>query len=255
MRIKVLGCSGAEFAGHRPPGFLLDGKISFDAGSLTNVLSAKAQLKIRTIFITHAHLDHIRSIPFLADNIMIRGGKQRITIMTIAPVIKTIKRDLFNSSMWPDFTGIPNALDPVLKLVAVKEGRTVALDDYRVTPYRVNHSVPATGYLIEDASDKRVFYTGDTGPTTETWKKVGERLIHCLIIEVSFPNKMSDMAAEMGHLTSRLLRAELAKLSRMPERVYVTHPKPQFLKVIKKELQGLRMKNLFLLRDGDTIRV
>ena len=77
MKLKVIGCSGAEFPGHNSPGFLLDEEILFDAGSLTNVLNEREQYKIRNIFITHAHLDHIRSIPFLADNIIVGKKKKQ----------------------------------------------------------------------------------------------------------------------------------------------------------------------------------
>ncbi|MBF0560189.1 MAG: 3',5'-cyclic-nucleotide phosphodiesterase, partial [Nitrospirae bacterium] len=41
MKINVLGCSGAEFPGHNPAGFLLDGKTLFDAGTLTHVLNGR----------------------------------------------------------------------------------------------------------------------------------------------------------------------------------------------------------------------
>jgi hypothetical protein len=46
MRIRVFGSSGAELPGHRPPSFLLNGKILFDIGSLTNILPAKDLLKL-----------------------------------------------------------------------------------------------------------------------------------------------------------------------------------------------------------------
>lgn len=156
--------------------------------------------------------------------------------MAISPAIKTIKRDLLNSSLWPDFTAIPDPSNAVVTLVKVKAGTAIAIDDYRITPYKVNHSVPAVGYLVEDSAGKRFFYTGDTGPTYETWKQIGKRLIHCLIIEVSLPNKMTEMALATGHLTSQLLKKELPKLGQIPERIYITHPKPQFLKTIKREI-------------------
>jgi len=58
MRIKVLGCSGAGSPGRNSTAFLLGDRILFDAGSLTQALSRKEQLKIEFIFVTHTHLDH-----------------------------------------------------------------------------------------------------------------------------------------------------------------------------------------------------
>lgn len=255
MKIKVLGCSGAEFPGHNPPGFLLDNEILFDAGSLTNVLDENAQAKIKYIFITHAHLDHIRGISFLADNIIVARRRQRVNIISIPHVIKTIKKNLLNDSLWPDFTMIPNYENAVLRYGELKSGMPIRINDYKITAYSVTHSVPSVGYLVEDANNRRFFYTGDTGPTDSTWKKIGDKKIHCLIIEVSFPNKMREMAILTGHLTPQLLKEELLKMRHMPERILITHLKPQHFKAIKSELERLKIKNLKLLKDGKTINV
>ncbi|MFZ5998386.1 MAG: 3',5'-cyclic-nucleotide phosphodiesterase [Nitrospirota bacterium] len=255
MWIKVLGCSGAEFPRHNPPGFLLDGIILFDAGSLTNVLDSRAQSRIKHIFITHAHLDHIRDIPFLADNIIVEKRKQRVNILSIPPVLRTIKKHLLNDSLWPDFTIIPGYENAVLKYYELKEGQHIKVNSYSITPYRVHHSVPAAGYLVEDSSRRRFFYTGDTGPTDATWKKIGDKKLHCLIIEASFPDRLSKLARMTGHLTPRLLREELLKMEQMPENIYITHPKPQHLKTIKAELDRIRISNLRLLKEGETIRI
>lgn len=255
MKIKVLGCSGAALPGHHLPGFLVDGKILFDAGSLTNVLDVKAQLKIENIFITHAHLDHVIGIPFLADNIIIRNIRHKVNILGIRPVVRTIKKNLLNSSVWPDFTVIPRIQNGILNLIELKASQSVKINDYTITPYKVNHSVPAVGYLVEDKRKRRFFYTGDTGPFDGTWKKLGTDPLHCLIIEVSFPNRMGKIAIQTGHLTPQLLRKELLKVKQVPERIYITHLKLQYFKTIKKELQQLRINNLRLLRDGETIEV
>lgn len=255
MKIKVLGCSGAEFPGHNTPGFLLDDEILFDAGSLTNVLNGNRQWKIRNIFITHAHLDHIKGIPFLADNIIIRNKGHKVSIASVAPVIKAIKQNLLNGSLWPDFTILPDPKNGVVRFRRLQDGLPVNINGYSVTPFKVNHSVPAVGYLVEDTKRKRFFYTGDTGPTSITWNSIGNRLLHCLIIEVSFPNKMQKTAITTGHLTADLLREELSKMKRLPERICVTHTKPQYFKTIKAELENLKMKSLRLLRDGEIIRV
>ncbi|HMK49408.1 MAG TPA: 3',5'-cyclic-nucleotide phosphodiesterase [Thermodesulfovibrionales bacterium] len=255
MNIRVIGCSGGELPGHNAPGFLLDDEIVFDAGSITSALSLKAQLRIKHVFITHAHLDHVRSIPFLADNIVFEAKRKKIEIYSISPVITAIRNHLFKSSVWPDFTSIPGPDDAVLNLVKVRAEKPLMINGYSITPYRVSHPVPAVGYLVEDSSGSRFFYTGDTGPTPSTWKKIGNRDIHCIIIDVSFPNALKDTAVNTGHLTPGLLKEELSKMSHLPERICITHPKPQFFKTIKSELAGLRMKNIRVLKDGDIIRI
>lgn len=255
MKIKVLGCSGAEFPGHNPPGFLLDDEILFDAGSLTNVLDASSQHRIRNIFITHAHLDHIRGIPFLADNLLIENKGYKVNIISIPRVIKTIRENLLNGQVWPDFTIIPDPKNGVLQFVALREGRAIEINGYSIIPYKVNHSVPAVGYLVEDERGKRFFYTGDTGPTDATWRKIGERKLHGIIIEVSFPNRMKETALLTGHLTSQLLKQELLKLKHWPGMIYVTHTKPQYSKTIRTEIGNLGISNLRLLKDGQTLRI
>jgi ribonuclease BN (tRNA processing enzyme) len=85
--------------------------------------------------------------------------------------------------------------------------------------------------------------------------KLGGKQIHCLIIETSFPNRMEEIAIRTGHLTPRLLKKEILKMKRMPERIYITHQKPRYSKVIKMELKKFNLKNLKLLRDGQIVEV
>jgi cAMP phosphodiesterase len=157
--------------------------------------------------------------------------------------------------VWPDFTVIPHPEDAILNLVKLKTGKPIRIHDYTITPYAVNHTVAAVGYLVEDKNKKRFFYTGDIGPSGKTWEKIGDRQIHCLIIDVSFPNSMRDIAIRTGHLTPHLLKEELSKIRQVPEHVYITHPKPQHFRTIKTELDRLKIKKVSLLRDGDTIRI
>jgi len=255
MEVKVLGRSGAELPGHRPPSYLLNDKILFDTGSLTNVLDIRGQWKIGHIFITHPHLDHIMGIPFLADNLIFRKTKHRVNILSIPPVIKTIRKSLLDGSIWPDFTVIPNRHAAILNLIELRAGRTIRIRGCSITPYPVNHSVPAAGYLVEDKKGRRFLYTGDTGPTEAIWKKLGEKQLHCLIIETSFPNRMEEIAIRTGHLTPRLLGKELQKIKNLPEKIFVTYLKPPYFNTIRKELQKLKIKNLKLLRHGEIISV
>ncbi len=255
MKIKVLGCSGAESPRHRPPSFLLDNRILFDTGSLTNTLQIEEQVKIKHIFITHSHLDHVLGIPFLADNLIFRMKGHRVNVLSLPPVIRAIQKSLLDGSIWPDFTTIPSTHAAILKLIELRPGHSIKVDDYTVTAYPVNHSVPATGYLVEDTEKRRFFYTGDTGPSDSTWKSIGKKEIHCLIIDVSFPNRMEKVAIETGHLTPSLLRKELLKIRPHPEKIFVIHLKPPYFKTIKTELQRLGIKNCRLLKDGEVITI
>jgi len=255
MKIRVIGCSGAEFPGHNAPSFLLNDEIIFDAGSFTGVLDEKAQMRIKHIFITHAHLDHIMSIPFLADNIIVAEKQNKVSLYSIPSVLKMIKEHLFNSALWPDFTIIPKPDNAILNLVKLSAGKSIHVNSYTITPYEVNHSVPAVGYLVQDNGGKRFFYTGDTGPSAGTWEKLGNRKIDCLIIDVSFPNSLSGMAMRSGHLTPELLIKEMARMPQKPEKICITHLKPQYFKIIKDELNKLGLRNLRILKEGDTIRV
>jgi len=85
-------------------------------------------------------------------------------------VIWTIKENLLNSSVWPDFSVLHGPDNAVINLVKIMDGESVKIKDYFIAPFKVNHSVPAVEYLVED-SKKRLFYTGDTGPTGSTWEK------------------------------------------------------------------------------------
>lgn len=255
MRIKVLGCSGAEYPGSNSPAFLLDDEVLFDAGTITSVLREKQQMRIRKIFVTHAHHDHIRGIPSLADTFVTARERRRVTIYSISSVVTTIRKNLFNGVVWPDFTVIPHPDDAILRLVKVKEGIPVRNGEYTVTPYRVSHTVPSVGFLVEDARARRFFYTGDTGPTPGTWEKIGKRKIHCLIIDVSFPDALEELAIRTRHLTPRLLQLELSKMVLPPDRVFVTHTKPRYRKAIEGEVRKLKVDGMRLLRDGETIRV
>jgi ribonuclease BN (tRNA processing enzyme) len=255
MKIRVLGSSGAELPGYRPPSFLLDGKILFDAGSLTNILPAKDLLKIEHIFITHSHLDHIMGIPFLADHVMFSEKRHKVNIIGIPAVIWAIRKNLLDGSIWPDFTVIPDTHEAILELKELEPGQSMTLGLYTITPYKVNHPVPASGYLVEDERERRFFYTGDTGPSNATWEQIGEKQINCLIIDVSFPNHMEQIAIKTGHLTPQLLKEELLKMKLNPEKTYVIHIKPQYLKRVKKELKELGIESLALLEEGDVIRL
>jgi ribonuclease BN (tRNA processing enzyme) len=253
MKLKVIGSSGGESPGHNLPAFLIDKHILLDAGTIGAFLKESSQWKIRHILITHAHLDHIKGIPFLADNLVTKNREHSVTIISMQSVLTALKKNLLNNRIWPDFTIISAASRPVLLLKAIAPEKPLKICRYTITAYKVNHSVPAVGYIIEDPKGKRLLYTGDTGPTDALWK--ASQHIDCAIIEVSFPNKMKHMAMKTGHLTPELLLREVKKMEFRPKKIFITHPKPLYLKEIKHEIKGLPLKNVTFLKDGRTYTI
>jgi ribonuclease BN (tRNA processing enzyme) len=246
MKLRVLGCSGAEFPDRHPSAFLLDDSLLLDAGTIGAVLAEEEQLRIRDILVTHPHLDHICGIPLLADNIVIKELAYRVNLVGTAENIAAIRAHLLNGVIWPDFTTIPCAENPVISCTGIIPEKEYFLGDFSITAYKVNHTVPAVGYRITKGA-VTILYTGDTGPTERIWEMAGD--ITALLVEVSFPDDMEEKALLSGHLTPHLLSKELAKLDKLPTRILVTHLKPQYYDRIKAELKA-GIAGIELLHDG-----
>lgn len=254
MKIKVLGCSAAELPDANLSSFLVDNKLLLDAGTIGEVLDEQAQWKIKNVLITHSHLDHIKDLPFLADNISINNRLQGVNVISIPPVNSALKQNIFNGIIWPDFTKIPSAGKPIIKLRNISTNKAFTVNGYRIIAYNVNHPVPTIGYLIEDKKGKRLLYFGDTGPSDIIWQALKQK-VHGLIIEVSLPNRFRNMAMESGHLTPNLFAAELKKIKYMPDKIFITHCKPRYRDRIKKELKKLKINNIRILKDGALLEI
>lgn len=238
MRLRVLGCSGGIGGRHlRTTSFLVDNDILLDAGSGVGDLSLAELTRIDHVFVTHSHLDHVTSIPFLVDTV---GGMRAkpITVHATAPTIEILRNHLFNWSIWPDFTEIPTSEAPFMRYEEVELGRTVTVDERAFTPIPAVHTVPAIGYHLDSGAGSLVF-TGDTGPNDELWKVVNRiSNLKVLIIETAFSNKERQLAEVSKHLCPSMLADELAKLERRPE-VWITHLKPGEIELTMEEIEAV----------------
>ena len=71
-----------------------------------------------------------------------------------------------------------------------------------------------------------------------------------LIVEVSYPDEMKELAVRVGHLTPALLADQLQKLIQPPKRIFITHVKPQFRAGIEQEIAALGLNKVEILREG-----
>jgi ribonuclease BN (tRNA processing enzyme) len=237
MRLRVLGCSGGIGGRHlRTTSFLVDDDILIDAGSGVGDLSLAELTRIDHIFVTHSHLDHVTSIPFLVDTV---GGMRSrpITVYTTGPTIEILRNHLFNWAIWPDFTEIPSAQAPLMRFQEVELGRTVTLGERKFTPLPAVHTVPAVGYHLDSGAGSLVF-SGDTGPNDALWRIVnGIAGLKILIVETAFSNKERQLAEVSKHLCPSMLADELAKLDLDPE-VWITHLKPGEIELTMREIEA-----------------
>ncbi len=259
MKIKVLGCYGGQLLGFHLTSFLVNDSILLDAGSPTEALSLEEQHSIRHICLSHTHLDHIKDIAFLADNRSLKrlGGtkaNRSITIHSLPENLETLKEHFLNNSIWPDFTIIPSADDPILKLAPIESEVSFEIDGVTITPIMVNHPVPCTGFLL-DQDGMQFIYTADTGATDRIWEIANAQTnLQGIIMDCSFPNAYQHLADISGHLTPNGMIKELEKfeaLSDVP--VYLYHMKPESLNIMTAEVEKLKLPHLRMLTQVDEL--
>jgi Cft2 family RNA processing exonuclease len=167
MQLRVLGCSGGIGGSLRTTSFLVDHDVLIDAGTGVGDLTLAELKQIDHIFVTHSHLDHVTSIPFLVDSV---GGMRSapLTVHATRETIDILRAHLFNWKLWPDFTEIPTREAPYLRFAPVGLGDTVDLQGRKFRPLPANHVVPAVGFHLDSGKGSLVF-TGDTTVCDALW--------------------------------------------------------------------------------------
>lgn len=253
MKVKILGCSGSETIGHKPPGLLVNDAVMLDAGTIAAALSLKGQIKLTDILISHPHLDHVKGILFLADNIIGRI-KRPVNIRALPQVIDAIKKHLMNNVIWPDFTSIPDRRNPVLTYKPFRAGKELSVAGLKIKPIPMNHPVPAVGFLVSDAK-AAILYSADTGPSELLWQEARRaKNLKAIIVDTSFPDELDALADVSGHFTPLQLHRDLeyARVGDVP--IYIYHIKPAYETKVIRDLRAMGRKNVKILREGKTYR-
>ena len=210
MKLTILGCSGGIAAGLRTTSMLLDEDILIDAGTGVGDLSLEAMRRIDHVFLTHSHLDHVTSLPFLLDSVGAMRD-QPVTVHALPETIAVLQEHLFNWKLWPDFTQIPNPEHPFLRFEPLQTGQTVELDGRRITALPARHVVPAVGYLL-DSGEASLAFSGDTIDCPEFWGVLNQvENLRYLIIEISFADEENDIAHASRHYYPALLAESTAQ--------------------------------------------
>lgn len=236
MRVKILGCSGGIGRGLRTSSILVDDDILIDAGTGVGDLELDALYPIRHVFITHSHLDHIVSLPMLIDNIFERLINEPLKVYANKETIEALQAHIFNDVIWPDFSQLPNAENPVLRFVEIEAGDVIDIGSRSLRAIDVEHSVPTLGFCV--ANGEKVFaFSGDTMTNKTLWPVLNDyENVDLLVIEVSFPDRLAELAHVSGHYTPKTFAADLLKLEHEPD-IWVTAMKPGEEEAIYTEVQ------------------
>ena len=246
--LKVLGCSGGISSDLRTTSLLLNDNILIDAGTGVGDLSLEELRKIDHIFLTHSHLDHICSVPFIADAVGASRNKP-LKIYGIYETIHALQEHIFNNVIWPDFTKIPSTSNPFISLHLIELNDAFEVGGLTITALPVDHSIAANGYAVSSNTGTFIF-SGDTGVSDDFWKAVNKQkdLKH-LILETSFPDHEESLAIVSGHLSPSLLISELEKLDskvlRPDLQIWICHLKPDGGDAIMHEIEALSQNAKF----------
>ncbi len=263
MKIRVLGAHGSDLlvrgrAGSticRSVGFLVNDELVIDAGTLASALTLEEQQCVKHILLSHLHLDHIKDIPPLVDNLFGLVDHQ-VVVSSVPSVIEGLQTHIFNDIVFPNFFDLQGRGNAILRsqsLEATKEARLS--NGITVTPVLVNHTVETVGFVIRDDSAAWI-YSGDTHHTEEIWEVAARTPnLKGVFIEVSFPDAMMDIAIQSKHLTPTLLVQEYRKIGKPDLPLYVYHMKPTVREAIHQEIGELDIENVTVLKEGQEIEL
>lgn len=254
MQIKVLGCSGGVGPGLRTTSLLINDEVLIDAGTGVGDLSLGQQRRIGHVFLTHSHLDHVCGLAFMADNLFDLIDRP-IEVRATAETLEAIRAHIFNWKIWPDFSKLPDENNGLIRFGEIQVGTEIEVAGLTLKPFKVLHTVPAIGYVVE--SERGTFaFSGDTYATDDLWTALNaQKRLDKLMIEIAFPNQEDQLALASKHFTPALLGRELAKLKHRPE-LFLTHHKPGTEQTIEKECRiALKGWAYHHLSRGDVISI
>jgi cAMP phosphodiesterase len=250
MRLRVLGCYGTELRNYHATSFLVNEAILVDAGTIASAMTMEDQLKIRNILLSHSHLDHVKGLFFLADNLFERFSTT-VNIYSTAGILDILKTHYFNNLLSPDFTSIPDKKNPIMRFRPIAPGESFEVNGLTVNAFKANHVVESVGYKLQDGNGS-ILYSGDTGATPWIWKEAREQKgLKAIFVETSFPNRLRDLARLTGHLTPSMLEEELKKMGDLDVPIFIFHMKPQYLETLTAEIEQLNHPNISILKQGD----
>ncbi|MHA1425708.1 MAG: MBL fold metallo-hydrolase [Candidatus Helarchaeota archaeon] len=196
MQIQFLGTAGSSITAQRTnSSILIDDDLLIDMaeGTTHKLLQFGSLEKIRTILISHLHVDHFLGLfAFLWHQWLIERDSRPITIYG-PPNIRNATEQILELTSSPvdafPFKIVYNVLDP---------GDQILKSGF-ISTTRLIHPVYTLAYRLD--RDRSMCYASDTAPLPRIAKlaKNCDVLIH----DTSFPNQSADLAHKFFHSTPK----------------------------------------------------
>ena len=160
----------------------------------------------------------------------------------------------FNDMIWPDFTRLPCAEQPLLAFAPFAIGDVISLGERRVEVLTAVHTVPAVGFALLAEAGAWVF-TGDTGPNLALRQRLQSMKVAHLVIETAFSDEERALAKISSHLCPSMLGKELAQLEGSVA-VHITHIKPGEVEAVMAQIGALGSRHrISALESGQVIEL
>ena len=250
MRVRLLPSApgrkeGAQFLST----FLVNDVVAIDAGSLGLYGHPRDQAGIRHVFLTHSHADHVATLPIFVENAY-EGKAESVVVYGHPAVLQSVKKDIFNDRIWPDFVRLSRPESPYLRMQPLADEKPVEVAGLRITPVPVEHVVPTYAFVVEDGRTS-VIFGGDSGPTTRIWELARkDPRLSAVFLECTFPDSMRELADVSAHLTPTTFALEVAKLPAAVQ-IFAIHIKPRYRTEVLAELARLDLPNLIVGKSGE----
>jgi ribonuclease BN (tRNA processing enzyme) len=232
---------------------LVNDAVALDAGSLGFYATPADQARVRHVFLTHSHMDHVASLPIFLENVA-DDTADCPTVYATEPVLEVLRTDVLNDRLFPDFVRLSRAGPPLVRLEPITPGVPVRVAGLTVTAVAVDHVVPTVAYLIDDGTAALAFVT-DTAPTDAVWEAANRcPRLAAVFLELTFPAAQAWLADVAKHLTPAQFATELRKLKPAVP-VYAVHLKARYREQLLAELAALSLPRVSVLEPGRPVDV